>query len=39
MSRRPFLMGYTHYYEILDTKVDLKIAEIGTDIAAGHTAL
>ena len=27
-------MGYTHYYEILDAKVDLKIREIGRDIAA-----
>lgn len=27
-------MGYTHYYEILDTKVDLKTVEIGGDIAA-----
>ena len=26
-------MGYTHYYEIMDTKVDLKIAEIGRDVA------
>lgn len=29
----PLSMGYTHYYEILDTKADLKIAEIGRDIA------
>ena len=37
MGRRgntsPFLMGYTHYYEILDTKANLKIVEIGRDIA------
>ena len=26
-------MGYTHYYEILDTEADLKIVEIGRDIA------
>lgn len=27
-------MGYTHFYEVLDTKADLKTVEIGEDIAA-----
>lgn len=34
IPRRPFSVGYTHYYEILDTNADLKVIEIGRDIAA-----
>ena len=38
MGRRgltpPFPMGYTQYYEVLDRKTDLKVTEIGRDIAA-----
>ena len=26
-------MGYTHYYEIIDENIDLKVVEVGRDIA------